>query len=340
MPSISSFVNQNEFSINQLPEQEISIPIRVTTGITGTHQLTFENATTFSSSACLILEDLFTGTKYDLKATPNFSTTIYDTTTVARFLLHIGASFDVSITDASCANINDGKIVFSKNTTTSYDIIWKDATSSILANKTGVLTADSLMNLTDGTYYIETTDALCGNVVDTVTLSSPTVITSLFNTVSDTINVGAAFTPINTSTNATSYLWDFGDGNTSALVNPNHTFGFPGIYVVSLKANQSSACFNSYSKTITVQNALVGTNQLNEDKIKTWVSKDRLSIILDGQKFKALEVTSILGQSIYNRTINRDLINVNLSQYSAGIYILNLSDNNGNISSFKIAYQK
>ncbi|MCF8379576.1 MAG: DUF2271 domain-containing protein [Bacteroidales bacterium] len=40
----------------------------------------------------------------------------------------------------------------------------------------------------------------------------------------------------NNSTNATSYLWDFGDGNTSIENNPSHTYAAPGSYSVSLTA--------------------------------------------------------------------------------------------------------
>ena len=40
----------------------------------------------------------------------------------------------------------------------------------------------------------------------------------------------------NTSTNATGYLWDFGDGVTSTLQNPSHTFSTAGNYTVKLIA--------------------------------------------------------------------------------------------------------
>lgn len=40
----------------------------------------------------------------------------------------------------------------------------------------------------------------------------------------------------NNSTNANSYLWDFGDGNTSMEVNPTHTYSTEGSYVVTLMA--------------------------------------------------------------------------------------------------------
>ena len=41
---------------------------------------------------------------------------------------------------------------------------------------------------------------------------------------------------INISSNATSYVWNFGDGSTSTLSNPMHTYTFNGTYLLKLKA--------------------------------------------------------------------------------------------------------
>ena len=38
------------------------------------------------------------------------------------------------------------------------------------------------------------------------------------------------------------YLWDFGDGNTSAEANPTHTYAIPGDYVVNLRLNPEVPC--------------------------------------------------------------------------------------------------
>src|SRR5688572_754439 len=73
----------------------------------------------------------------------------------------------------------------------------------------------------------------------------------------------------NTSENATSYLWDFGDGTTSTLASPSHTFPANGTFQVKLTASGSgggegklpgrngAASGVSTTKGVTVTNAVV-----------------------------------------------------------------------------------
>lgn len=56
----------------------------------------------------------------------------------------------------------------------------------------------------------------------------------------------------NTSLNAWSYTWQFGDGNTSFLVNPTHTFSTPGPYEITLTATNQQGCIDQISKWIEI----------------------------------------------------------------------------------------
>lgn len=59
----------------------------------------------------------------------------------------------------------------------------------------------------------------------------------------------------NTSVNATSYLWSFGDGNTSTQTSPSHTYLNPGNYTVTLAAtNSNTGCTAEYTRNITLSN--------------------------------------------------------------------------------------
>jgi hypothetical protein len=55
----------------------------------------------------------------------------------------------------------------------------------------------------------------------------------------------------NSSTNATSYSWDFGDNSTSTLTNPTHTYRVGGVFTVKLTATGAGGT-NSTSKTVNI----------------------------------------------------------------------------------------
>ncbi len=57
----------------------------------------------------------------------------------------------------------------------------------------------------------------------------------------------------NTSSSATSYAWDFGDGTAVVTTtNPSHTYASPGVYTVSLTAQNESGCVDVAQATVTV----------------------------------------------------------------------------------------
>ena len=62
----------------------------------------------------------------------------------------------------------------------------------------------------------------------------------------------STITFINFSSNATSYLWDFGDGITSTEFNPTHTYATNGSYLLRLKAT-GSAGENTACKIVAIE---------------------------------------------------------------------------------------
>jgi PKD repeat protein len=67
----------------------------------------------------------------------------------------------------------------------------------------------------------------------------------------------------NLSDSATSYLWKFGDGRTTTLVNPTHRYNAPGLYNVWLVIYRNSAsgnvCSDSIMQQVQVSASLPGT---------------------------------------------------------------------------------
>ncbi|MBK9046013.1 MAG: PKD domain-containing protein [Bacteroidetes bacterium] len=56
----------------------------------------------------------------------------------------------------------------------------------------------------------------------------------------------------NGTVNVASYLWDFGDGTTSTLANPSHTYALPGTYNITLQLTSVNGCLVSLSASVTV----------------------------------------------------------------------------------------
>ena len=237
--------------------------------------------------------------------------------------MHIGAPIDLQASNASCFGNIDAKIVFTKNSTIPYDITWRDQSNNIISLTTNVIGADSLSNITSGAYYIETTDALCGNQVDTITINEPNQIIAQFTSDVDTVylSTGGIVNFTNLSSNATSFNWNFGDLNSSNLVSPTHQYSSAGDYFVTLNSTQSNICFDTYTKKITVLNI---PSTIDEQppigNIKAWIENNTL--IVKGLNTCNVFVRNTLGQELFNSS-NKINHFFNLSKLSSQIIILN-----------------
>lgn len=91
-----------------------------------------------------------------------------------------------------------------------------------------------------------------------IALNSDTAVTATFGTLSPVAAFNARATTVNgpftvnftdQSQRATSWLWDFGDGTTSTVQNPSHTYSSRGSFTVTLTATNSVGS-NAVNKTI------------------------------------------------------------------------------------------
>jgi PKD repeat protein len=93
---------------------------------------------------------------------------------------------------------------------------------------------------TSTTLYTVTADSagVTGTATIAVTVVAPVRASFTFNaTATCTLPENASFT--NISTNATSYVWDFGDGTTGTQTNPIHPYAAAGTYTVKLYATNN-----------------------------------------------------------------------------------------------------
>jgi PKD repeat protein len=103
----------------------------------------------------------------------------------------------------------------------------------------------------NGVYTVTLITTFPGNCKDTVVftnmISASTPIADFFSpTVSGCSPSEITF--VNTSTDAVSFLWDFGDGGTATNINPSHIYYIPGDYTIQLIVTNSYGCSDTSLK--------------------------------------------------------------------------------------------
>jgi gliding motility-associated-like protein len=150
----------------------------------------------------------------------------------------------------SCTDVcvNSTGNIFTASGGTSY--VWTTplGTTITSGNGTNSITVD--WGATSGPIFVMDTNALgCFSdpVSCTVTVSTPPI--AAFDTTSNGFTYN--FTDISTG-GATSWVWDFGDGNSSALQNPSNTYASNGPQTVCLTAGNANGCIDSICYVINV----------------------------------------------------------------------------------------
>ena len=129
----------------------------------------------------------------------------------------------------------------------------------------------------------------------------------------------------NTSVNATSYQWTFGDGGTSTQANPLHVYGSPGLFPVTLIA--TDGCTTD-TLTDTVEIILVGTKDpLAADlQISPNPSEGIFAIAGPLNADGMLQVTDLQGRIVFQRNLTasagRFATTLDLRGLARGTYLL------------------
>ena len=347
---ISSSSAGKDYSVNGLPDltQNYSIPVKMTTATTGTYSITALNLQNMPGGACVILHDKYTNTDYDLK-NGTFNITLNDTETVARFVLNITINNNLTITSSTsnptCNSSLNGIIIATASGSGPWNYYWKDANNNVIKTSLNRSTSDTLQNINGGNYSVDAnTVGTCDNGTKAFTLQGTATSNSSFTPsatsvifIQDTVSV--SFT--NTSSNASSYWWDFGDGNGTTVTNPINYFGSPGIYTVTLTA-YNAACgdstvsyqiINVIDSTMTAGIAAIlapsNTMSINKDERGYYVQFDfttKTNAVISVQNLLGEKVTADLSE----RNISSEKVYISLANTENKILILSVTTESGN----------
>jgi hypothetical protein len=329
----------NEFQINGIDyiTSSFGMPLKTTTGHTGTYTISLANFNSFPTGACISLYDTFTGVTTDLK-TNNYVFNLNSSTTNARFLVSItinSLSISSDISQPSCNAPNGGEISVVGNNGGPWNYIWKDAIGTIIKTSLNKATADTLLNLIGGDYTIDiNTVGQCDANDSTFTINVVEAVTAQFSSIDTTYLVsGASVLFNNTSINSENDYWDFGDGfGFSSQTNPNYNYATAGIYTVSLIATNSSGCLDTAYKSIVVI-ADVVTGIISQETFESLIVKTMneneflIQGVIETEEMLNFKLFDALGKFICDYgtfSSNEIKLPLNLKNYKAGIYYLNV----------------
>ncbi|MCG8577566.1 MAG: PKD domain-containing protein [Flavobacteriales bacterium] len=179
---------------------------------------------------------------------------------------------------------------------------------------------------TPGTYEINLIDTLARN-----DFFSPLCIVDLTETIvvlgpptasfgSSSAGLTADFT--NTSTGADSVVYDFGDGNSSNLDDPSHTYSSTGTYTVTLIAyNMCSS--DTTSMEVVIDD--VGVYENNKNFVVYPNPANEQLIVADIEAGSQIEIINLIGQTIYTTSATSSKENMDVSYLPAGTYFVRIS---------------
>ncbi|MBL4655088.1 MAG: PKD domain-containing protein, partial [Bacteroidia bacterium] len=136
------------------------------------------------------------------------------------------------------------------------------------------------------------------------------------------------------STNAASWLWDYGDGNIASLQNPEYIYSAEGTYSVKLTVTASNGCKSSSSQSITLfAIGIEDVSIFNGIQIYPNPSSGVVNIKFENKSTEKLlyAVYNSLGQKILiEKEISslENIIQLDMSSEPKGIYYLKLETDN------------
>lgn len=167
-----------------------------------------------------------------------------------------------------------------------------------------------------GTYEVElevSNDNTSASTSVSIQVVEPPV--PAFNVSTDQLTI----TLQNTSTNASSFVWNFGDGNTSTEENPIYTYTTPGTYELSLNAS-NEFCAVAIAQTITV--VVTSTEEITNARIRVFPNPAQTILHIENWTKEPIFLYNLQGQLVQSWMVPSPQLE--LKNIARGSYIIAL----------------
>jgi PKD repeat protein len=220
----------------------------------------------------------------------------------------------------------DGVVIFYDNTTnnpTNWNWDFGDGIISFAQNPTHTFTKPGIYTVKLVSYNISGVDSTFKTIDMTKVLfidySRPD---SIFR------NTPAQF--YDSSLVATQWQWFFGDGGSSTLQNPIHSYANAGVYFVTFIASNTD-CSTTLNRQITVYGGIgLEENKAQEIRVYPVPATDFVVVGWNAEaQFTSAQIVDALGNTLQTESTSANTLTIDASRFDAGIYFVILATNNG-----------
>ena len=204
-------------------------------------------------------------------------------------------------------------------------------------------TTPSISVTTTGVFHVtvtDTTSGCVGTAIDTVTVGDGTVPYADFSQSADSVNLSVSGEVVfsDSSSLATEWCWDFGDGNTSTAMSPTHTYSSVGTYTVSQFA-KNGACQDTATSSVVVF-IMVTIDKDLEPEVKVYPNptQDFLRVFLpEGAEDASFELLDAAGKRVWMQDhLSNGENQLSLAGLPVGRYFFRVSQKGAIIKSGKV----
>lgn len=145
---------------------------------------------------------------------------------------------------------------------------------------------------------------------------------------------GATLSFSNTSANFSNHLWKFGDGATSAALNPQHAYPGPGTYSVTLLAMNAS-CVDSTTRRVAIGSGTTDIFEIGKSGFSLFPNPASYHLTIKSQAMiVSLKLFDVSGKEFFVKPQTAGFTEMDLSGLEPGIYFLEINH------SFRIRFVK
>lgn len=225
-PYIASTLDSvEEYSINTMGPLTADrvVPLRVYRYNSGTFAIQRDSSSNMPAGACIIIEDLLTGTITPLPEGGYYQYYHNGGDTSVRFLLHFSPGLEKGSIASVCPSSADGKAYASGIGAGPWDYTWEDANGNQIAQHNAVSGTDTCFGLAPGVYTvtIDGNTGYCPQRSDTVEVQGPPLLfasDSIVQPVCPNDLTGEIYVfGVNGRDGPYSYAWNTGETDSSIL---------------------------------------------------------------------------------------------------------------------------